>query len=272
MEGGRPRSRLRRPYDEVFDHFRTTSTTTWTTKPEAHRQWRWDQQHGLWGFIDPSDTKPGCDISTTTCSFTVSPTRASAPCSGARASGAGDDTAVIFTSDHGDMCGSHGLRSKGPFVYEEIMRVPLYVRVPGVTRPGAQTDALGTHVDLAATICRSGGIDPATAAGRCRLGRGRSRRRSSPIRKPMSATTSCSRRTRLRRRTDERHALRVARLLRRHARSTPVTTASVAASRRRGCGARTRDISLRRRQPLRRPGPRVVRPRRRPPRAGQPGA
>ena len=23
------------------------------TKPEAHRQWRWDQQHGLWGYIDP---------------------------------------------------------------------------------------------------------------------------------------------------------------------------------------------------------------------------
>ncbi len=40
---------------------------------------------------------------------------------------------VIFTSDHGDMCGSHGLRSKGPFVYDEIMRVPLYIRVPGVT-------------------------------------------------------------------------------------------------------------------------------------------
>ena len=40
------------------------------------------------------------------------------------ASGAWDDTVIIFTSDHGDMCGSHGLRSKGPFVYDEIMRVP----------------------------------------------------------------------------------------------------------------------------------------------------
>ncbi len=26
-------------------------------KPAAQRQWRWDQQHGLWGYIDPSDTK-----------------------------------------------------------------------------------------------------------------------------------------------------------------------------------------------------------------------
>ena len=81
-------------------------------------------------------------------------------------SGAGDDTVVIFTSDHGDMCGSHGLRSKGPFVYEEIMRVPLYVRVPGRdAEPGRTTDALATHVDLAATICALAGLDPATAAG-----------------------------------------------------------------------------------------------------------
>ncbi len=79
------------------------------------------------------------------------------------ASGAWDDTVIIFTSDHGDMCGSHGLRSKGPFVYDEIMRVPLYVKVPGVTTPGTVTSSLGSHVDLAATICALGGVDPAVA-------------------------------------------------------------------------------------------------------------
>jgi arylsulfatase A-like enzyme len=60
------------------------------------------------------------------------------------------------------MCGSHGLRSKGPFVYEEIMHVPCYVRVPGVTDPGSQSDALATHVDLASTICALGGVDPSS--------------------------------------------------------------------------------------------------------------
>ena len=74
--------------------------------------------------------------------------------------GAWDDTIVLFTSDHGDMCGSHGLRSKGPFVYDEIMRVPLYAKVPGVTSPGTATSALGSHVDLAATICALAGADP----------------------------------------------------------------------------------------------------------------
>jgi len=67
-----------------------------------------------------------------------------------------------MTSDHGDMCGSHGLRSKGPFVYEEIMHVPCIVKVPGVTKPGSQSAALGTHVDLGTTIVALGGVDPAT--------------------------------------------------------------------------------------------------------------
>ena len=42
------------------------------------------------------------------------------------------------------------------------MRVPLYVRVPGTTGPATRTDALATHVDLAATICALAGVDPAT--------------------------------------------------------------------------------------------------------------
>jgi arylsulfatase len=72
-----------------------------------------------------------------------------------------DDTIVIFTADHGDQTGSHGLRSKGPWNYEETMRIPLYVVAPGHTTPGASTDAMMSPIDLAATVCELGGIDPA---------------------------------------------------------------------------------------------------------------
>jgi arylsulfatase len=75
-------------------------------------------------------------------------------------SGAWDDTVIIFSSDHGDMCGSHGLRSKGPFVYDEIMKVPAVVRAPGVTAPATATSALTSHVDLARTICGLAGVEP----------------------------------------------------------------------------------------------------------------
>ena len=70
-----------------------------------------------------------------------------------------DDTIVIFTSDHGDQCGSHRLRSKGPWNYQETMRIPLYINAPGITDAGTQTDALSCHIDLARTIAEFGGVD-----------------------------------------------------------------------------------------------------------------
>lgn len=60
------------------------------------------------------------------------------------------NTVVIFTSDHGDYCGSHGLRGKGGAAYEESIWVPFYLHdysgKLGVT-PGQRTQ-LTSHVDL----------------------------------------------------------------------------------------------------------------------------
>ncbi len=150
-------------YDEVCDALPANFADDLLDKPAAQRQWRWDQQHGLWGYIDPGDTTSWLRH----LDYYVELQRLADESLGTvlgalEETGAYDDTIVIFTSDHGDMCGSHGLRSKGPFVYEEIMHVPCYARVPGVTRPGSQSGALATHVDLASTICALGGVDPTT--------------------------------------------------------------------------------------------------------------
>ncbi|MHB1539466.1 MAG: sulfatase-like hydrolase/transferase [Solirubrobacteraceae bacterium] len=40
------------------------------------------------------------------------------------------NTVILFTSDHGEYCGSHGLRGKGAAAYEEALRVPLLVCDP----------------------------------------------------------------------------------------------------------------------------------------------
>lgn len=63
-----------------------------------------------------------------------------------------EDTIVIFTSDHGDMTGSHGgLFDKG-FMYEEAHRVPLLVRWPAGSDSGTTCDALVYNMDLFPTI------------------------------------------------------------------------------------------------------------------------
>ncbi len=150
-------------YDEVCDTLPPNFGDDLLDKPAAQRQWRWDQQHGLWGYIDPSDTASWLRHLDYYVKLQQMADESLGTVLGAlEESGTYDDTIIIFTSDHGDMCGSHGLRSKGPFVYEEIMHVPCYMRVPGVTRPGSRSDALATHVDLASTICALGGVDPAS--------------------------------------------------------------------------------------------------------------
>jgi arylsulfatase A-like enzyme len=148
-------------YDEVCDTLPANFGDDLLDKPETQRQWRWDQQHGMWGYIDPTDTKSWLrHLDYYVKLHQMADESLGTVLAALESSGAYDDTVVIFTSDHGDMCGSHGLRSKGPFVYEEIMHVPCYVRAPGVTTPGAQSHALATHVDLASTICSLGGVDP----------------------------------------------------------------------------------------------------------------
>ncbi len=67
------------------------------------------------------------------------------------------DTIVIFTSDHGELLGDHGLWYKGPFYYEGLVNVPLLMRVPGV---GARVDeGLFSAVDLAPTLCELLGVE-----------------------------------------------------------------------------------------------------------------
>ena len=65
-----------------------------------------------------------------------------------------DNTLFVFTSDHGEMLGSHQLLWKGPVFYEELSRVPLLVLPPGGLRAPHATDRLACHVDLVPTVLR----------------------------------------------------------------------------------------------------------------------
>ncbi|MCW3069652.1 MAG: sulfatase [Solirubrobacterales bacterium] len=62
------------------------------------------------------------------------------------------NTVVVFTSDHGEYGGSHGLRGKGAGVYDECIRVPLIVKDPrGVLTRAPQQDRtqMTSSVDVA---------------------------------------------------------------------------------------------------------------------------
>jgi len=78
-----------------------------------------------------------------------------------------DNTIVVYTSDHGDHAGSHGLLAKGPTMYEETTHIPLIIRAPGLTQPGSTCDQLISHIDLAPTLCRLAGVEPPAAFQGC---------------------------------------------------------------------------------------------------------
>ena len=67
------------------------------------------------------------------------------------ASGLGEDTIVVFVSDHGDMLGSHGAWQKGALL-EEATRVPLIVRWTGELRPLVIREHVASLVDLAPSL------------------------------------------------------------------------------------------------------------------------
>ena len=65
--------------------------------------------------------------------------------------GVADDTAVVFTTDHGEMLGDHGMLEKRSF-YEEASRVPMLMRVPWLSPGQQRVDGSMGHIDLVPTI------------------------------------------------------------------------------------------------------------------------
>ncbi len=70
-----------------------------------------------------------------------------------------DDTIVIFTSDHGDMCASHSMLDKHYVLYDDIIRVPLIMRKPGVQHTVINGNVMNC-LDIPATIRKEAGLEP----------------------------------------------------------------------------------------------------------------
>lgn len=72
--------------------------------------------------------------------------------------GLAEDTIIAVTSDHGKELGERGLIIHGTTLYEELTRIPMILRIPGVA-PGV-VEAPAMLVDLAPTLLAALGIAP----------------------------------------------------------------------------------------------------------------
>lgn len=73
-------------------------------------------------------------------------------------SGQAEDTLVVYTSDHGDYAGAHGLFAKGVPAFDEAYRVPFVVRWPaGIQGAGREVDAFASLLDVGPTLLEAAG-------------------------------------------------------------------------------------------------------------------
>lgn len=70
----------------------------------------------------------------------------------------GDDVLIIFTSDHGDVLGNHGLWGKNTCAYEDVLSVPLMVKYPG-GQEARRTDTRVMSTNICPTILKAAGVE-----------------------------------------------------------------------------------------------------------------
>ncbi|MDQ2801410.1 MAG: sulfatase-like hydrolase/transferase, partial [Pseudomonadota bacterium] len=70
-----------------------------------------------------------------------------------------ENTIVVYTTDHGDWLGDHGILLKGPMMYEGLLRIGSIWRGPGVPAGRVVQDPVST-LDLSATFYDYAGISP----------------------------------------------------------------------------------------------------------------
>jgi len=69
------------------------------------------------------------------------------------------DTVVVVTSDHGEGLGDHGLLGHIHQLYDTLIRVPLIMAAPGISRENLTQAASVRHVDLRPTVLSLLGVD-----------------------------------------------------------------------------------------------------------------
>lgn len=76
-----------------------------------------------------------------------------------RDNGLAENTIVVFTSDHGELMGDHGLLFKGPLHFQSVIRVPMIWSDPRQEQP-LRSDHLASTMDFAPTILSQAGATP----------------------------------------------------------------------------------------------------------------
>lgn len=83
-----------------------------------------------------------------------------------RRSGRYDGALIVVTADHGELFGEHGLKRHGYWLYEELLRIPFIMRLPGARAGGSQVETPVSLVDVLPIVASELGLSlPADVDG-----------------------------------------------------------------------------------------------------------
>lgn len=80
--------------------------------------------------------------------------------------GIADNTLVVFSTDHGDMTGSHGGMNDKGYPYQEAHHIPLIIAGPGPLQSGTRSDAMVYNMDIFPTLLEAVGLPAPAVDGR----------------------------------------------------------------------------------------------------------
>jgi arylsulfatase A-like enzyme len=76
------------------------------------------------------------------------------------ASGRAAETIVVLTSDHGEEFYEHGAWNHGGSAFDEVLRVPLVITMPGAAGAGLRIEEVTRHIDVMPTLLDLAGVEP----------------------------------------------------------------------------------------------------------------
>lgn len=77
----------------------------------------------------------------------------------------GNDLVILFSADHGDMLGNHGMWGKHNCAYNEVWRIPMILSAPDAVEAGAVRDELVNTCDIMPTFLELAGLEGAKCDG-----------------------------------------------------------------------------------------------------------
>jgi len=81
-------------------------------------------------------------------------------------SGQMEKTVIVFSSDHGEFLGNHGKLFKGPYLCDDLLKVPLIVWDGAQRKCGETIDSLSSALDFFPTLASIAGIEAPDCSGR----------------------------------------------------------------------------------------------------------